>query len=92
MKKLSLNASAFQKGEVLTRSQLKQVLGGNGSEEDGSGDGTCTVTTKCYKKTYNTVTGKWDEVENGSVTCTSPVGVCSRSETSVSCDGESVSC
>ncbi|SMC61087.1 hypothetical protein [Pedobacter nyackensis] len=44
MKKLSLNASAFQKGEVLTRSQLKQVLGGDGSEEDGSGDKVCPDT------------------------------------------------
>jgi hypothetical protein len=45
MKKLSLNASAFQKGEVLTRSQLKKVLGGN-----GSGGGPCDpITTEtCY--------------------------------------------
>jgi len=31
MKKLNLSASALQKGEILTRSQLKQVLGGSGS-------------------------------------------------------------
>ncbi|WP_316838187.1 hypothetical protein [Pedobacter nutrimenti] len=44
MKKLSLNTSAFHKGEVLTRSQLKKVLGGDGS---GGGSGvTCHVTIK----------------------------------------------
>jgi len=31
MKKLSLNASALHKGEVLTRTQLKKVSGGVGS-------------------------------------------------------------
>ena len=45
MKKLNLNAPTFQKGEVLSRSQLKNILGGIGSdsvmapegpEEDGS--------------------------------------------------------
>ncbi len=38
MEKLKLSTSAFQKGEVLTRSQLKKVLGG---ELSGSG-GLCT--------------------------------------------------
>lgn len=46
MKKLSLNAPAFKKGEILTRTQLKKFLGGNGSIEDppfppeGDDDGT----------------------------------------------------
>ena len=31
MRKLTLNASAFQKGEVLTRAQMKKVSGGTGS-------------------------------------------------------------
>ncbi|MRG46985.1 hypothetical protein GFS24_17820 [Chitinophaga sp. SYP-B3965] len=31
MKKLNLKSSGFQNGEVLTRSQLKKVLGGTGS-------------------------------------------------------------
>lgn len=35
MKKLRLNASAFQKGEALTRSQLKKALGGGGSTDEG---------------------------------------------------------
>lgn len=39
MKKLSLNAPAFQKGEVLTRSQLKKVLGGDGSGGPGTPGG-----------------------------------------------------
>lgn len=37
MKKLSLRASIFQKGEVLTRDQLKKVLGGDGSDGGSSG-------------------------------------------------------
>jgi hypothetical protein len=36
MKKLGLKDLSFQKGEVLTRNQLKNVLGGSGS---GSGSG-----------------------------------------------------
>lgn len=35
MKKLSLKASIFNKGEVLTRAQLKKVMGGDGSESGG---------------------------------------------------------
>lgn len=93
MKKLKLSTSAFQKGEVLTRAQLKKVVGGQGSGEDGSGiDGTCTVSTKCYKKVFNPVTNTWVDTENGSVSCTSPVGNCRRTETSVACDGDIVSC
>lgn len=39
MKKLSLKASDLHKGEVLTRKQLKNVLGGDGSGSGGSGSG-----------------------------------------------------
>ncbi|SDM62130.1 hypothetical protein SAMN05421820_104246 [Pedobacter steynii] len=54
MKKLSLNASAFQKDEPLTRSQLKKVLGGGGSTLEGrcvqcschSGPTTCWYTKR----------------------------------------------
>lgn len=35
MEKLSLKSNAFDKGEVLTRAQLKKVIGG----EEGSGTG-----------------------------------------------------
>lgn len=35
MKKLKLGASVFQKEEALTRSQLKKVLGGDGSNANG---------------------------------------------------------
>lgn len=35
MKKLRLNTSAFNKSEVLSRSQLKKVLGGNGPGSKG---------------------------------------------------------
>jgi hypothetical protein len=50
MKKLSLNALAFQKGEVLTRSQLKKVLGGSGSGT-GSGRGVCNFHS-CTDQAY----------------------------------------
>lgn len=48
MKKLSLDALPFQKGEVLTRSQLKKVLGGAGSGEEGSDtDKPCNDPNEC---------------------------------------------
>lgn len=53
MKKLSLNALAFQKGEVLTRSQLKKVLGGTGSDEgsdDDCPDNECDTDADCGDK------------------------------------------
>lgn len=43
MKKLILKRPDFKDGEVLTRSQLKKVLGGDGSGSGGSG----TVKKKC---------------------------------------------
>jgi len=36
MKKLSLKPNAFNKEEVLTKTQLKKVLGGDGSDTPGS--------------------------------------------------------
>ncbi|PTS91597.1 hypothetical protein DBR11_28690 [Pedobacter sp. HMWF019] len=42
MKKMSLNAFAIQNGEVLTRSQLKKVLGGSGSGNGGPCDNECS--------------------------------------------------
>ncbi|WP_214229531.1 hypothetical protein [Pedobacter sp. B4-66] len=55
MKKLNLKDLTFQRGEVLTRSQLKNVLGGGGSSASGSGSGsgypvckdTCTTDSDC---------------------------------------------
>lgn len=47
MKKLNLKPNAVNKGEVLTRAQLKKVMGGMGSEA-GSGDGAGN-----YKCCYN---------------------------------------
>ncbi|WP_214229596.1 hypothetical protein, partial [Pedobacter sp. B4-66] len=41
MKKLNLKDLAFQKGEVLTRSQLKNVLGGGSGSPLGSGSPVC---------------------------------------------------
>ncbi|WP_214229533.1 hypothetical protein [Pedobacter sp. B4-66] len=48
MKKLNLKDLFFQKGEVLTRSQLKNVLGGGGSGSgSGSGSG---QRVRCWMK------------------------------------------
>lgn len=44
MKKLKLNVNAFNKGTVLTREQLKKVLGGSIS---GSGAPACKEQTEC---------------------------------------------
>jgi hypothetical protein len=46
MKKLSLKTSDLQRGEVLTRQQLKNVLGGDGSGS-GEEDTPCTDTDEC---------------------------------------------
>lgn len=44
MKKLKLTQNAVNKGEVLTRAQLKKAMGGMGSEAGGgSGSGTGNV-------------------------------------------------
>ncbi|MDQ0968484.1 hypothetical protein QFZ20_003887 [Flavobacterium sp. W4I14] len=50
MKKLSLKPNAFDKGEVLTRAQLRKVMGGDGSGS-GSGPGgyyKCCNYQACY--------------------------------------------
>jgi len=47
MKKLSLNASAFPKGEVLTRAQLKKVLGGDGSGGTDDCKSECNADSDC---------------------------------------------
>lgn len=62
MKKLILNTSTFQKGEILTRAQLKKVLGGDDSSGSGA-FGTCTVTVNCGA---------------GSISCSGTAGRCKR--------------
>lgn len=47
MKKLNLKSNAFNKGEVLTRAQLKKVLGGDGSEDFGSGSADISKIKAC---------------------------------------------
>lgn len=63
MKKLKLSLQNIEGAEVLTRAQLKKVLGGN--EDDGSGgkkcsdscDGRCDLPGgnegKCHKRSYD---------------------------------------
>jgi len=66
MKKLKLNLQQLDGAEVLTRSQLKQILGGDG----GSGIG---CTTQCYGDKWNPTTLRYDY---GKSTCTytPPIG------------------
>ena len=67
MKKLKLNLEHLQNAEVLTRSQLKQILGGDG----GSGGIGCQ--TKCSGYEWNPKTLRYDY---GTSTCsyTPPIG------------------
>jgi hypothetical protein len=50
MKKLTLTDLAFRKGEILTRTQLKNVLGGGGSGASGSGSGSGSGVKLCSNK------------------------------------------
>jgi hypothetical protein len=69
MKKLSLNASVFQKGEVLTKSQLKKVLGGDGSgTEPGGGLIQCRYKYK-YSETDDWT--NWSDWTDSLVSCNS---------------------
>lgn len=61
MKKLKFKALELGAQELLTREQLKQVMGGNDGS-GGSGAGSCTYTKNC---------------SSGSVSCTSATGDCS---------------
>ncbi|MCX2495858.1 hypothetical protein OQX63_20355 [Pedobacter sp. PF22-3] len=50
MKKLSLKPNAFDKGEVLTRAQLRKVMGGIGSTNGGGSQdckGECSTNSDC---------------------------------------------
>lgn len=83
MKKLKFKALELGAKELLTREQLKQVMGGNDGS-DGSGAGSCTYTQTCA---------------GGSISCTSATGDCQRIWDStnsftigVKCDGQSHTC
>lgn len=47
MKKLKLKALDFSAAEILTREQLKTVMGGSGGDDGGSGDGGSGSAPKC---------------------------------------------
>lgn len=60
MKKLKLKSNAFSKEEVLTRSQLKKVLGGDGSSTEVSGNGwNCTCICPTFNNPKFTLTGNF---------------------------------
>lgn len=71
MKKLNLNSSVFQTGEVLSRSQLKKVLGGYGDY----GGGACLAIINC---------GTEKDRRDIDCGCTTG-GTCSSNDTSVTC-------
>ncbi|TWF40644.1 hypothetical protein FHW36_104327 [Chitinophaga polysaccharea] len=81
MKKLKLTALDLGAKELLTREQLKNVMGGDGS---GSGTGSCTYTQNCANGSVScsSPTGDcsfiWDD------THTFTIGV--------KCDGDSHTC
>ena len=86
MKKLSLNASAFQKGEILTRAQLKKVLGGSGSG-GGSGETACATTCKCPAG-YTVKPGK-----NPGIAISPCAGNCTATENvSITCNQNTLTC
>lgn len=72
MKKLNLNASVFHTGEVLSRSQLKKVLGGYG----GGYAGACVAAINC---------GTDEKRVDLDCGCSSG-GTCSSDDTSVTCN------
>jgi len=67
MKKLKLNASAFQNGEVLTRMQLKNVLGGSGSGSGGTG--LCDEPPTDQEVCYNCCVAAGGDVEECDKSC-----------------------
>ena len=88
MTKLKLNL-AHQAGEILSREELKKIVGGTEGSGSGSGSG-CTYTLEC-----NLITG----IKDGSkVECTSSAGNCDwlrnimGIKVGVKCDGKSFSC
>jgi len=85
MKKLKLKALELGASELLTRQQLKNVMGGS-----GSGGSTCEVSVNCYRTVFEN--GQWVEKPNGTIKCTSDTGNCTHSTTSISCDGHTITC
>lgn len=78
MKKLRLHALQFGAQDILSREQLKHVLGGDGSNT-GSGSGSGTSCGRCITETagyacvtsiFGGITGCYCPVPNG--TCTAP--------------------
>lgn len=70
MKKISLNISAFNKGEVLTRAQLKKVMGGDGSGEGSGLVSSCSVTCPSgVKKDKDCGNGNTCKTSGTKITC-----------------------
>ncbi len=47
MKKLKLTPSTYNRGEVLTKAQLKKVMGGDGSGSPCMNNGDCGINGNC---------------------------------------------
>lgn len=75
MKKLSLKSNAFDKGEVLTRSQLKKVMGGVGSGLSGC-NANCTCPSGYRSKVNHSSTVVLAVIDcSGTCSATDEVGV-----------------
>ncbi len=77
MKKIKLPMQALSINDLLSREQMKKVMGGSGIGS-GGGNGTCTVSSNCPD-----VNGQ----QINPVSCTSDSGNCSRGTQWVECDG-----
>jgi hypothetical protein len=64
MKKLNLNVANLNATEILSREELKKVLGGNGSEEY-----CCTVLDIIRDNGENFGSGAWEGAEHAMNTC-----------------------
>ncbi|WP_316838292.1 hypothetical protein [Pedobacter nutrimenti] len=49
MKKLKLSVNAYSNGEVLSRAQMKKVMGGSGSGTGGADESLVACTARVYK-------------------------------------------
>lgn len=69
MKKLKLTPSNYNRGEVLTKAQLKKVMGGDGSGTPCSSDFNCGVYGHC-------ISGYCDNSYGGGASCQVNNGGC----------------
>lgn len=84
MKKLKLNLDQLKNTEVLTRDQLRKVLGGMALGSDPTGSGGCTTDAQCaYLGPYaECIAGVCEQVSGGSSACTADTPAIYRCQSS----------